>query len=563
VADDIVLSSSGITSRRGLPVNFQTPPAVISGGTASGGVFRGHTIQFPWNYTQSTDPIDASVGTATFVDGQVTLTGPGGFPGPQFQSTHFGPRAVFQNEVTVLYGADQIVANVGPVSFGDFPTHANTTGVGPRLLVPGWGFLSARSVLADGATARLTENDYHGGGAAFVDSGVWGSINGGTLDGLTHEYEAISVLSKVGFVGNTSVKRRIGFDVGGAYLGWHPTINPDGTEHWSGLGGFDDTTASTVQIDEEIGLRITGFELGDSKIGVQVWPTSFTNSSDDVPIGIQIGTGATITVDDSASFRTGANFLGIQVSPTVVYESDGGVLASYSGFSSAPILKNAATEAHTVPLVTSLGLRPTFRGDGAALTASAYTGFNDAPQADVINAGSVSLTAVTGVQLDLAVGASTTAVTRRGLLVADATGSGAVTTQVAVDIAALAKATTNIGIRNASTYVATPPATQTLAAAGNAIVANAEFKHLDNSTGGSLTLTSAPTIADGQNGQTIELMNVDSADNIVLQDQGTLANSNLRLQATTITLTPRDSVRLRYSATVGDWVQVGPVSAVL
>jgi hypothetical protein len=136
-----------------------------------------------------------------------------------------------------------------------------------------------------------------------------------------------------------------------------------------------------------------------------------------------------------------------------------------------------------------------------------------------------------------------------------------VTTQIGLDIDTLAKAATNIGIRNASTEVDTPAA-QTLSAAGNAITATAKVKALTNSTGGSLTLTSAPTIADGQNGQIIELVNVGTQD-IVLQDQGTLPSSNLRLTAASITLTPRDTVRLRYNATVGDWVQTSPVVNVL
>src|SRR3990172_1962901 len=69
------------------------------------------------------------------------------------------------------------------------------------------------------------------------------------------------------------------------------------------------------------------------------------------------------------------------------------------------------------------------------------------------------------------------------------------------------------------------------------------------------TMTSAPTIPDGQDGQVVTLFN-QSANNLTLQDQGTLASSNLRLTAATVTLTPRDSIQLIYHATVGDWVQI-------
>lgn len=132
---------------------------------------------------------------------------------------------------------------------------------------------------------------------------------------------------------------------------------------------------------------------------------------------------------------------------------------------------------------------------------------------------------------------------------------GAITTSIGVEVDALSGATTNIGIRNASTYVATPSTAQNITAVGNTILANAEIVQL--TANGSYTLTSAPTIANGQDGQILTILNVDSADTITLQDQGTLASSNLRLSATTVAIAPRCSLRLMYSSTVGDWVQIG------
>jgi hypothetical protein len=49
---------------------------------------------------------------------------------------------------------------------------------------------------------------------------------------------------------------------------------------------------------------------------------------------------------------------------------------------------------------------------------------------------------------------------------------------------------------------------------------------------------------------------VDATHTITLQDQGTLANSNLRLGAATRALGPRDNIRLIYNTTVGDWVEL-------
>jgi hypothetical protein len=106
--------------------------------------------------------------------------------------------------------------------------------------------------------------------------------------------------------------------------------------------------------------------------------------------------------------------------------------------------------------------------------------------------------------------------------------------------------------------VATPSVAQNITAANTALLANASVIQL--TANNSYTLTAAPTIADGQDGQILIIVNVDTVDTITLQDQGTLAGSNLRLAANTIPLGPCDSIILLYSATVGDWVQVGQVN---
>lgn len=97
---------------------------------------------------------------------------------------------------------------------------------------------------------------------------------------------------------------------------------------------------------------------------------------------------------------------------------------------------------------------------------------------------------------------------------------------------------------------------QAITAVGNTIVVVGSTIEL--TADASYTLTSTPTIADGFDQQEIVLINVDAgADVITLQDQGGLAGSNLRLSAATIALAPRDSIILRYNATIGDWIQVG------
>lgn len=133
-------------------------------------------------------------------------------------------------------------------------------------------------------------------------------------------------------------------------------------------------------------------------------------------------------------------------------------------------------------------------------------------------------------------------------------GLGTITTHVGIDMAKFTRASTNIEFRSAGKMVYTPTA-QTLAAAGNTIVSTARAVDLDNSTGASLTMTSTPTIAVGvSDGQMLRLTNVDTADNIVLQDESVAAGTALRLTgAANLTLGPRDSVDFRWKASTSEW----------
>jgi len=117
----------------------------------------------------------------------------------------------------------------------------------------------------------------------------------------------------------------------------------------------------------------------------------------------------------------------------------------------------------------------------------------------------------------------------------------------------------SLAIRNVTKRFtfADAPDIQNVPAATYQIVVLGDWVRLNNTSGGAVTLTSAPTIADGKNGQCVELLNV-SANNIIFQDQGTLAGSNLRLSANTITIATRSSLLLRFSSEIGDWVQRVP-----
>lgn len=101
------------------------------------------------------------------------------------------------------------------------------------------------------------------------------------------------------------------------------------------------------------------------------------------------------------------------------------------------------------------------------------------------------------------------------------------------------------------------PSKQTLAADSDQIKAISRIVEIQSSAG-SLTLTSVPTIANGTDGQVVTIINVDTVNSITLQDESVLAGSNLRLPGgANLTLGPRDVVTLYYSADLGDWVAVG------
>lgn len=111
-------------------------------------------------------------------------------------------------------------------------------------------------------------------------------------------------------------------------------------------------------------------------------------------------------------------------------------------------------------------------------------------------------------------------------------------------------------VTTSNSTIFTPRTAQAITAAATAItITSATVMRITSNA--NYTLSATPTIANGTNGQTITIVNVDTGtDVITLQDQGTLASSNLRLSATTVALGPRDSITLMYSSDVGDWVQI-------
>lgn len=108
----------------------------------------------------------------------------------------------------------------------------------------------------------------------------------------------------------------------------------------------------------------------------------------------------------------------------------------------------------------------------------------------------------------------------------------------------------NTTIKGITVYA--PSATQTIDAAGDTILANAGTIILDPGTSSDYTLTSAPTIADGYPGQRLTIIIATTSNKTVkIQDQNTLANSNIQLPWNDLSIGVRDVVTLVFNG--ADW----------
>jgi hypothetical protein len=102
-----------------------------------------------------------------------------------------------------------------------------------------------------------------------------------------------------------------------------------------------------------------------------------------------------------------------------------------------------------------------------------------------------------------------------------------------------------------------------ITAAGNQItpINQAVVTILLNNTAGSITLTSTPTIPAGVGQQLLLLVNL-GAQNVVIQDNGTLAGSTLRLSTATYTMGPRDNILLFYYSGLPGWIEIARTNVI-
>jgi hypothetical protein len=114
--------------------------------------------------------------------------------------------------------------------------------------------------------------------------------------------------------------------------------------------------------------------------------------------------------------------------------------------------------------------------------------------------------------------------------------------------------TTN-GVNVKITASATASAVQSLTAA-TAILANAPIVRVVGS-GGAVTLTATPTLADGVDAQEIEIWGTNDSNTVAIQDEGTLTGSNIQLPGTVRTVGLGDVIILRFNSTTGYWYESG------
>lgn len=130
----------------------------------------------------------------------------------------------------------------------------------------------------------------------------------------------------------------------------------------------------------------------------------------------------------------------------------------------------------------------------------------------------------------------------------------------AISIAAITELRAAGGLRHQGGYHLVDPRLANIPTAGTAISTAGTPLVRVTLSAGSISSTAAPLLADGSEGQEICLVRDDDAGNFTISDQATLANTNVRLSATTIVLGPRDAICLKFLSDLGDWVQVSQVN---
>ena len=386
---------------------------------------------------------------------------------------------------------------------------------------------------------------YTVGNVTYIDVSALGAFTGSFAD---------SAFEVTNF---TTPSKKLAFDVS--------TLTTARTVMWPDATGAVVVTSATQTLTNK--TWASGV-IQEASIGTA------TTRTDTAIISARLQIPATATI--TKNYASGTSEAMLLNASTVVYNSSASAATAnrFTLYSQTTKNKNDTVANHGGGRVYSD--EATIQADTqTGLNAGAWASYSSRPTFTVTNSGTITSgshvghtyvpTVDAGVTLST-MSAHTTAPVNAGTVTTlnhykanNPTNTGTITTQYGLDIAALTAATTNVGIRNASTTVLTPTANANITATSATIVATASLVTL--TANGSYTLASTPTIADGQDGQRLLILNVDTADTITLQDESGLAGSNLELSAATVALGPKDSIELIYSTTIGGWVQIGQVNA--
>ena len=238
------------------------------------------------------------------------------------------------------------------------------------------------------------------------------------------------------------------------------------------------------------------------------------------------------------------------ISGAVVQISDTGTQAQGLLVSTANVLSLAQNYTNTTGAV--LGITNAGTGQGILLTSSS-TGV--LAQLDATGTGTTSegllIRQTSSGTITDAINVSDEAITNAINVGANTiTGTSYLVTATTGDLSLAAAGKVNFS--SSTKTIFTPSSTQTLSAA-SAITINSTHLKVAGS-GGAVTLTSTPTIADGAEGDFVIVRGTNSTNTLTIQDQGTLPSSNLELGSTTRQLGNGDSIGLLFDGDV--WTEM-------
>lgn len=499
-------------------------------------------------YTQTADGTSAGVTTGLSTGVQfmalwdVIVDYAGGANGPKTQGGLLGPDASFNVNGTIQFKNGTGIGSHAHCAFQDRIRIRNFPGTTLSTLNPGLSFQANKQVIADAATITLQQNDTSDGPVCFFAQPKYLTQNVGVLTGVANSVVSYGFMSQHQVQGSSTLPRVVGYGV------LDTTIT----------GGLGDAGPGVVT--EQRGVSIPRLVNAVTNVGVYC-DSKVALWNDTVTVTADPGVMIEMLGDFTLNFASAAIGNLIDLQPTLRWQVDGSALNSLTGLRFRPVIRNlAASSGVDIGPISSIIAAPTLRADSKTdVTCSLVVGFQAGTTLTRVASGDIlTLTANVGFRAGLTVNTAQVVTTHTGFNVKDPTGAGTVTTNIGIDIEALAKGTTNIGLRNAATTVFTP-SSQAITAASQTITSTGTAHHLTSD--GAYTMTSTPTIADGQDGQIVILTNETALTRITLQDRLTLTNSGLRLGSPTRSLAPGDSIVLMYHGTLGDWLELAYANA--